>query len=188
MILLLDNYDSFTYNLVDYFKQLNVEVEVRRNDESFQNVTSQKYSGVVFSPGPEKPETAGRLLDFTNHYLGKIPVLGICLGHQAIGVLKGSELIKAKKPMHGKVSTISTTQAGVFENLPGQFNVVRYHSLVLKNVPAQFSISAQSKEGEIMAIESPQLKAVGIQFHPEAILTEYGLEMLRNWVSFYNIV
>ena len=90
--------------------------------------------------------------------------------------------------MHGKISSILTTQTGVFENLPGQFNVVRYHSLILKNVPAQFSISAQTAEGEIMAIESPQLKAVGIQFHPEAILTEYGLEMLRNWVSFYNIV
>ena len=188
MILLLDNYDSFTYNLVDYFKQLNVEVEVRRNDESFQDITSQKYRGVVFSPGPERPETAGHLLESVKYYLGQVPVLGICLGHQAIGVLNGAELIKAKRPMHGKISSILTTQTGVFENLPGQFNVVRYHSLILKNVPAQFSISAQTAEGEIMAIESPQLKAVGIQFHPEAILTEYGLEMLRNWVSFYNIV
>lgn len=188
MILLLDNYDSFTYNLVDYFKQLNVEVEVRRNDESFQDITSQKYSGVVLSPGPERPETAGRLLEFAKYYLGQVPVLGICLGHQAIGVLNGAELIKAKRPMHGKISRISTHQAGVFRNLPQQFNVVRYHSLILRSVPSQFNITAQTPEGEIMAIESPQLKAVGIQFHPEAVLTEYGLEMLRNWVSFYNIV
>lgn len=188
MILLLDNYDSFTYNLVDYFRQLNIDVEVRRNDESFDEITVKKYTGVVLSPGPERPETAGRLLDFGRYYLGKLPVLGICLGHQAIGVLNGAELVKARRPMHGKISRISVSQSGVFANMPKQINVVRYHSLVLKNLSTAFEVTAKTEDGEVMAIENLDLKAVGVQFHPEAIMTEYGLQMLRNWVSFYNIV
>lgn len=188
MILLLDNYDSFTYNLVDYFAQLSVEVEVRRNDKPMEEIVAQNYSAVVLSPGPEKPHSAGRLMDVVDHYLGNIPVLGICLGHQAIGLACGAHLKKAKKPMHGKLSEIATNEGILFRGLPRTLDVVRYHSLILSEIPSQFSITAKTKSDEVMAIESKELMACGIQFHPEAILTQYGLEMLRNWVSFYNIV
>lgn len=188
MILLLDNYDSFTYNLVDYFAQLSVEVEVKRNDAPMEEIVAQNYSAVVLSPGPEKPHTAGRLMEVANHYLGKTPVLGICLGHQAIGLAYGAVLEKALKPMHGKLSQITTEEGVLFQGLPKTIDVVRYHSLILSEIPFPFNITAKTLDGEVMAIESKELMACGIQFHPEAILTEYGLEMLRNWATFYNIV
>lgn len=188
MILLLDNYDSFTYNLVDYFAQLSAEVEVRRNDTPMEEILAHNYSAVVLSPGPEKPHSAGRLMDVVEYYLGKIPVLGICLGHQAIGLACGAQLKKAKRPMHGKLSEIANNEGILFQGLPKTFDVVRYHSLILSEIPSQFRITAKTKSDEVMAIESKELMACGIQFHPEAILTQYGLEMLRNWVSFYNIV
>lgn len=188
MILLLDNYDSFTYNLVDYFAQLSVDVEVKRNDSPIVEILKGKYTAVVLSPGPEKPHSAGRLMEVTRHYLGKLPVLGICLGHQAIGLACGAHLEKAKKPMHGKLSEIITEEDVLFQGLQKTIDVVRYHSLILSEIPSQFNITAKTKDEEVMAIESKELMACGIQFHPEAILTEYGLEMLRNWVTFYNIV
>lgn len=188
MILLVDNYDSFTYNLVDYFQQISVEVDVLRNDEPFEKFFEKEYSGVVLSPGPETPETAGQLLKIAKNFVGKTPILGICLGHQALGMLQGAKLTKAIRPMHGKLSAINTDQSIVFKGLPETFNVVRYHSLVLKDLPKELVITAKTTEGEIMAIESEALMLSGIQFHPEAVLTEYGIEMLRNWATFYNIV
>lgn len=188
MILLVDNYDSFTYNLVDYFQQLNVEVEVLRNDEPIEKYYKKDYSGIVLSPGPEQPNSAGQLLKITESFLGNLPILGICLGHQALGVLNGGSLIKAIRPMHGKISTIDTEDSIVFKNLPKRFDVVRYHSLVINDLPEAIRVTAKTSEGEVMAMESEKLMFSGIQFHPEAVLTEYGLQMLRNWVSFYNIV
>ena len=188
MILLLDNYDSFTYNLVDYFNQLNVEVKVMRNDEPLDGLIDLDIQGVVLSPGPEKPQSSGHLLKVAEHYFGKLPLLGICLGHQAIGVLQGSDLVKAEKPMHGKLSTIRAQEGILFRDLPDHFEVVRYHSLILKNIPKGYLATALTDQNEIMAIENEGLMACGIQFHPEAVLTQYGIEILRNWASFYNIV
>lgn len=188
MILLLDNYDSFTYNLVDYFQQIGVDVKVMRNDEALDVIISDTYAGIVLSPGPEKPENAGHLMKIVAHYLGKLPLLGICLGHQAIGLYAGADLVKAEKPMHGKISKITQNGSLLFSSLPSTFEVVRYHSLILENLPDGFAVTARTPNDEIMAFENIQLKAHGLQFHPEAILSQYGLDMLRNWVTFYNIV
>lgn len=189
MILLLDNYDSFTYNLVDYFNQLGVETKVFRNDSSIKDIQSFEYRGLVLSPGPEKPKSAGNLLEVVAAYLGKLPMLGICLGHQAIAEFLGGELVKANYPMHGKVSRIITEEGQVFNGLPDHFEVVRYHSLIIQNLPETLKATARTESQELMAYESEsELMAWGLQFHPEAVLTQYGLDMLRNWVTFYNIV
>ncbi|MGW8122522.1 anthranilate synthase component II [Roseivirga echinicomitans] len=188
MILILDNFDSFTYNLVDYFGQLNIKTEVHRNNVPIESINFSKYSGIVLSPGPEKPEKAGILMEVVKSSIGATPMLGICLGHQAIGQHLGASLVKAIYPMHGKISKIETKEGIIFNGLPNAFEVVRYHSLVLQNLPESLTPIAQTQNGELMAFENIELKVTGIQFHPEAILTEYGLEMLRNWVSFYNIV
>ena len=173
---------------MDYFGQLNIEAEVIRNNVSIESINFSKYSAIVLSPGPEKPEKAGILMDVVKNKIGQIPMLGICLGHQAIGQYLGASLVKANYPMHGKISSIKTTEAILFNDLPNEFNVVRYHSLVLQNLPKSLSPIAYTENGELMAFENVELKVAGIQFHPEAILTQYGLEMLKNWVSFYNIV
>ena len=188
MILLLDNYDSFTYNLVDYFGQLGIDTHVIRNDVNPESIRFSDYSGLVLSPGPEKPSDAGYMMEVLSSQLSKMPMLGICLGHQAIGQYLGSKLVKANYPMHGKLSEIKTEKSILFNHLPEVFNVVRYHSLTLKDLPDSLMPIAYTKELELMAFESVPLKVTGIQFHPEAILTEYGLEMLENWMTFYNIV
>lgn len=173
---------------MDYFGQLNVKTEVVRNNVSIDTIDFNKYSGIVLSPGPEKPEKAGVLLEVVKSIIGSVPMLGICLGHQAIGQHLGATLVKANYPMHGKISRIKIKEAVIFNGLPNEFDVVRYHSLVLQNLPNSLSPIAQTQDGELMAFENVELKVTGIQFHPEAILTQYGLEMLKNWVSFYNIV
>jgi anthranilate synthase/aminodeoxychorismate synthase-like glutamine amidotransferase len=188
LILVFDNYDSFTYNLVDYFGQIGVSTEVIRNDFPLVEINFNKYSGIVLSPGPEKPRDAGNLMKVVEHQIGKRPMLGICLGHQAIGQYLGAKLVKANYPMHGKLSEIRTEEGVLFKNLPSSFNVVRYHSLVLQDLPKSLKAVALAKHQELMAFENNELKVAGIQFHPEAILTEYGLEILKNWLSFYNIV
>ena len=189
MILLVDNYDSFTYNLVDYFNQLFCDVDVKRNDETLDCLCSDTYNGVVFSPGPETPEKANNLIPTIEFYLSKKPILGICLGHQAIAKTLGAELTHAEKPMHGKISRITNNPGVLFQDLPKEFDVVRYHSLVNINCPDSIIPTAKSSNGELMAFDTrPDLMAHGLQFHPEAILTQYGLEMLRNWLTFYNIV
>uniref|UniRef100_UPI004048E593 anthranilate synthase component II n=1 Tax=Roseivirga sp. TaxID=1964215 RepID=UPI004048E593 len=188
MILIFDNYDSFTYNLVDYFGQIGISTKVIRNDSPLAEIDFDKYSGIVLSPGPERPKNAGNLMIVVENQIGKRPMLGICLGHQAIGQYLGAKLVKASYPMHGKLSEINVEEAILFKALPASFKVVRYHSLVLQDLPKSLKAVAYTKGQELMAFESQEFKVAGIQFHPEAILTEYGLEMLKNWVTFYNIV
>lgn len=188
MILLLDNFDSFTYNLVDYFNQLGIAVKVFRNNDALEKITAHPYTGVVLSPGPERPSLAGNLMKVIAYYEDKLPMLGICLGHQAIGEYYGASLEKAAYPMHGKVSGIKTSAGILFRNIPEEIEVVRYHSLVLRNLPETLKPVAFASNNELMAFESTTGNMTGIQFHPEAVLTEYGLEMLKNWASFSDIV
>lgn len=188
MILLLDNFDSFTYNLVDYFEQLGVKCEVVRNNIPLETITSGKYDGIVLSPGPEVPEKAGNLMEVLKYYCGKLPVLGICLGHQAIGLLYGSEIVKAIRPMHGKISRITLKEDVLFAGLPRSINVVRYNSLVVMHEKeAAIRAIARSEDGEIMALRHKELPIWGVQFHPEAALTEYGLDILKNWLTYNQI-
>ncbi|MEM7107233.1 MAG: aminodeoxychorismate/anthranilate synthase component II [Bacteroidota bacterium] len=183
MILLLDNFDSFTYNLVDYFEQLGVTCTVLRNDIPLKEVISKNYSGIVLSPGPAKPENSGNLLKVIEHYHNKLPLLGICLGHQAIGQYFGACLQKALRPMHGKISEIDIEPDPLFKGLPTTFDVVRYHSLVLTfNDDTYLRPLAMSREAELMAMRHNDLPIWGLQFHPEAALTENGLAILRNWL------
>ena len=189
MILLIDNYDSFTYNLVDYFEQLGVSALVLRNDVQLSEINVKDFTGVVLSPGPERPKSAGNLEQFVAEYLGKLPMLGICLGHQAIAEHLGGKLVKAALPMHGKISKARIAAGNAFKGIPNEIEVVRYHSLIVKDLPKELKETGSTDIGELMAFESiPELKAWGLQFHPEAVLTQYGLEILRNWVTFYNIV
>ncbi|OEK06824.1 anthranilate synthase component II [Roseivirga misakiensis] len=189
MILLIDNYDSFTYNLVDYFNQLGIEVKVMRNNVSLDQLNPDDFSGIVLSPGPEKPSDAGNLLPIIAQFLGRLPMIGICLGHQAIAQHLGAKLEKAKRPMHGKISQIEASDSHMYDGLPLTFNVVRYHSLIVAELPKILTPTAKTSTGELMSFEgSEDLKVWGIQFHPEAFLTEYGLEILKNWVRFNEIV
>ncbi|GAB4334104.1 MAG: aminodeoxychorismate/anthranilate synthase component II [Flammeovirgaceae bacterium] len=182
-ILLLDNFDSFTYNLVDYLEQLGADCKVFRNNEPLQNIILQDYDGLVLSPGPETPQKAGCLLEVLEYYYQKLPILGVCLGHQAIGEFFGAKLIKAHKPMHGKISSIYCKKDAIFQNLPQSFEVVRYHSLVLHQIPRNLTVIAETNEKEVMAIHHYSLPIWGVQFHPEAILTQFGLEILKNWLN-----
>lgn len=182
MLLVLDNFDSFTHNLLDYFGSLQVPYRLYRNDSSAEEIIkSGTYSGLVISPGPETPAKAGCLPEVLTHYINKVPVLGICLGHQAIGEYFGARLCKAAQPMHGKVSTIYQSGHSIFEGLTSELSVVRYHSLILKDLPAALQPIAQTSSGEVMAIAHRYLPVVGLQFHPEAWLTEHGKQMLINW-------
>jgi len=188
LILLIDNYDSFTYNLVDYFEQLGVSVRIIMNDTPLKNFSLDGVKGIVVSPGPETPEKANHLNDLLEMSVGQVPILGICLGHQALAVKLGAKLEKAEKPMHGKISEIETKGGVVFKGLPKNMEVVRYHSLLIKELPKGLKPLAKTKKNELMAFEDLNRQIHGIQFHPEAALTQYGLEMLRNWLTFYNIV
>lgn len=183
MILLLDNFDSFTYNLVDYFEQLGVRCEVVRNNVDLEIIIKKEYAGIVLSPGPSRPAESGILLEVIKHYHNKIPMLGICLGHQAICEFFGGKIEKAIKPMHGKISSIESVNDPIFFELPDSFNVVRYHSLVCQltsDIPLK--TIARTREKELMAMRHIFLPIWGLQFHPEAALTEYGIDMLRNWL------
>ena len=182
-ILLLDNFDSFTYNLADYLLRLGANCTVMRNNQALNTLLSKSWDGIVLSPGPGRPENAGNLMPILERVGGKIPVLGVCLGHQAIGMLFGAQLVKAERPMHGKLSSLRHSGSGVFKNIPQNIKVVRYHSLVLRSVSLPLQIIAETEKDEIMAIYHSELPFSGIQFHPEAVLTEYGLEMLQNWLS-----
>lgn len=183
-VLLLDNFDSFTYNLVDYLAQANISCDVRRNNEAFSAYKNNRYHGVMLSPGPEQPQKAGSLMEVLAYYAKRLPILGVCLGHQAIGELFGWQLTKAIKPMHGKVSNIRNAQSGIFTGLPHQFEVVRYHSLVLhEKANTPIIANAHSQQGEIMGLMHQELPIWGIQFHPEAVLTQHGHQLIRNWAS-----
>lgn len=181
MILLLDNFDSFTYNLVDYLNQLDLQVDVKRNDISIDSLKMNQYSGLVISPGPGIPSKAGNTLKVIGHFYDKIPILGICLGHQAIAEFFHGEISHAEKPMHGKISAINHDGDLLFHNIPPVFDVVRYHSLVCSRLPGTMKEIAKTKEGEVMAIRHLTYNTYGVQFHPEAVLSEYGLEILKNW-------
>lgn len=184
MVLLLDNFDSFTFNLVHYFEQIGVSCMVLRNDVPLSDFTHLPFQGVVLSPGPATPAQAGNLMQVIDHYYQKLPLLGICLGHQAIGAFFGARLQKARKPMHGKISQITTqTSDLLFEALPSSMPVVRYHSLILEDLPPALCATAHTAEGEIMALRHQQLPIWGVQFHPEAILTTHGLAILQNWTK-----
>ncbi len=189
MILLIDNFDSFTYNLVDYFEQLGVTCEVARNTCPLERLVKKDYKAVVLSPGPGKPEHAGVMLEVIQWYLDKLPILGVCLGCQAIGQHFGAKVVKAQRPMHGKVSKIECRKNAVlFTGLPTELSVVRYHSLVLDQVPDTLDVTAIAPNGEIMALQHKTQPISGLQFHPEAVLTENGLQMLENWVAYYMLV
>ncbi|QHT69533.1 aminodeoxychorismate/anthranilate synthase component II [Rhodocytophaga rosea] len=184
MILLLDNLDSFTYNLADYIRQGGEECLVLRNTVPISQIKKQAYKAIVLSPGPQTPERAGNMMEVIHYYIQQIPVLGICLGHQAIGIYFGASLVKAVQPMHGKISSVSLEQDELFEQIPSPTNVVRYHSLILEDLPASLETIAHTAEHEIMAIRHKTLPVRGIQFHPEAALTVDGIKMIENWIKF----
>lgn len=188
MILIVDNFDSFTYNLVDYFNQLGEECEVIRNDFSPDKLDKSKYSALVLSPGPGKPEEAGFLMDYIRNFENELPILGICLGHQAIAKHYGANVVKAIKPMHGKISTIhQLIDDELFDGMNKDFKVVRYHSLVVDNLEKTMLIPlANTSENENMIFKHQFLPIYGIQYHPEAALTDYGLKILSNWKAIVN--
>jgi para-aminobenzoate synthetase component II len=182
MILIIDNYDSFVYNIARYFEELGEHVEVRRNDEA-GDVSGAK--AIVISPGPCTPTEAGQSLEIITKYSGKLPILGICLGHQCIGEAFGGKVLRAKRPMHGDASEIIHEGQGIFKGLPNRFNAARYHSLIVESTPANdaLEITARSDDGEIMGLEHREHPTYGVQFHPESILTEHGYAMLRNFLE-----
>jgi len=185
-ILMVDNYDSFTYNIVQYFGELGAQVTVLRNDElSVEDIAAINPDRLVISPGPCSPMQAGISVAAIKHYAGKIPILGVCLGHQSIGAAFGGKVIRAKTLMHGKTSLISTTGVGVFSGLPKQYTVNRYHSLAIEreSCPKELEITAWCDDGEIMGIRHRELNVQGVQFHPESILTEHGHALLKNFMD-----
>ena len=183
-LLLLDNYDSFTYNLYDYLAQLALPCTVLRNDQTtIAEIEQGGYSGIVLSPGPNRPEDAGILMDVLRHFYDQLPILGICLGMQAIGAFFGATLVRAAVPMHGKLSALQHNGAGLFSGLVQGTAVMRYHSLVLEALPPTLQVTAWTAEGECMALRHRTLPLVGVQFHPESILTKDGQAMLQNWVQ-----
>ena len=185
MVLLLDNYDSFTYNLRDYVLQLGQECKVVRNDEmTMEELALLNFSSAIISPGPKTPREAGITMQFIERFHNSLPILGICLGHQAIGEFFGAKLVKAIKPMHGKTSRITHNGHFLFNGLPKRFEVMRYHSLILSDPDNMvLQVLAATDENEIMAVAHKELKIAGVQFHPESILTPDGLSILRNWFN-----
>jgi anthranilate synthase component 2 len=186
MLLMLDNYDSFTYNLVQYLGELGQEVKVYRNDEiTVDAVEKLKPSHIVISPGPCTPNEAGISVPLIKALAGKVPILGVCLGHQAIGQAFGGRIVHAKQVMHGKTSPIRHDSRGVFRGLPGGYTATRYHSLVIEkaSLPAELEVSAWTDDGEIMGVRHRNLKVEGVQFHPESILTEHGHALLKNFLG-----
>lgn len=189
-LLMIDNYDSFTYNIVQYLGELGAQVTVARNDEITINeidalLAAGKLDRLVISPGPCSPAEAGISVAAIQHFAGKLPILGVCLGHQAIGAAFGGSIIRAQQLMHGKTSTINTTREGVFAGLPAQFTVNRYHSLAIRrdDCPACLKVTAWTDDGEIMGVKHSSLDIEGVQFHPESILTEHGHAMLQNFLA-----
>jgi anthranilate synthase component II len=191
MLLMIDNYDSFTFNLVQYFGELGQEVAVHRNDEiTLEGIAALKPKYLVLSPGPCSPAEAGICVPAIREFIGKLPILGVCLGHQSIGAALGGKIIRAQQQMHGKASTLTTDQQGVYADLPKQFSVIRYHSLVIERetCPKELVVTSTSEDGEIMGVRHRDLAGTsnpmeGVQFHPESILSEHGHAMLRNFLN-----
>ncbi len=189
-VLMVDNYDSFTYNIVQYFGELGADVTVVRNDEITvdeiqRRVDAKEVDRLVISPGPCSPAEAGISVAAIEHFAGQVPILGVCLGHQAIGAAFGGKIVRAKELMHGKTSTISTTQEGVFANLPEHFVVNRYHSLAIERdtLPECLKVTAWTADGEIMGVKHRTLDIEGMQYHPESILSEHGHAQLKNFLE-----
>jgi anthranilate synthase component II len=186
MLLMIDNYDSFTYNLVQYFGELGEEVRVHRNDEiSVEEIEVMRPDRIVISPGPCTPNEAGVSVAVINTFAGRIPLLGVCLGHQSIGQAFGGKIVHAKQLMHGKTSPIHHADVGVFRGLPNPFIATRYHSLVIEraSLPDCLAISAWTEDGEIMGVRHKTLAVEGVQFHPESVLTEHGHALLKNFLT-----
>ena len=185
MLLMIDNYDSFTYNLVQYFAELGEEVKVFRNDEiAVEEIGKLKPARICISPGPCSPAEAGISVETIKRYAGQVPILGVCLGHQAIGEAFGGKVVRAQKVMHGKTDGIHHTGVGVFTDIPNPFTVTRYHSLAIEksSIPAVLEITATSSDGEIMGVRHREFAVEGVQFHPESILSEYGHVLLKNFL------
>ena len=186
MILLLDNYDSFTYNLAQYLGELGCQVEVHRNDRiSVEQITQRKPERIVISPGPCTPQEAGICVELIQKLAGKIPILGVCLGHQAIGAAFGGKIIRAPKLFHGKTSAIRHDGSGVFRGLPNPFTATRYHSLIVerKSLPAELQVTAETDDDIIMGMQHRHYPLMGVQFHPESVLTDSGKQLLKNFLS-----
>lgn len=184
MILVIDNYDSFVENLARYIRELNHETFVIRNDAiTIHEIEKLKPSHIVLSPGPCSPDEAGICLALIEHFAGEIPILGVCLGHQAIGQAFGAKVVRAIKPMHGKTSLITHQQKQIFANIFSPLTVARYHSLIVQEVPDCLEVTATSKEGEIMALQHRKYPIYGVQFHPESFLTEHGHDLINNFLN-----
>ncbi|ASF27353.1 MULTISPECIES: aminodeoxychorismate/anthranilate synthase component II [Bacillus amyloliquefaciens group] len=186
MILMIDNYDSFTYNLVQYLGELGEELIVRRNDGiTIEEIEELAPDFLMISPGPCSPDEAGISLEAIKHFAGSIPIFGVCLGHQSIAQVFGGDVVRAERLMHGKTSEIMHDGQTIFNGLQNPLVATRYHSLIVKadTLPGCFTVSAQTKEGEIMAIRHNELPVEGVQFHPESIMTSFGKEMLRNFIE-----
>ncbi|RQP23970.1 anthranilate synthase component II [Piscinibacter terrae] len=191
MLLMIDNYDSFTFNLVQYFGELGVDVRVFRNDEiALEGIAELRPDQLVLSPGPCSPAEAGICVSAIQHFMGKLPILGVCLGHQAMGAALGGKIIRAQRQMHGKASVITTDQQGVYKNLPREFSVIRYHSLAIERetMPSVLEVTSTSEDGEIMGVRHKDFVGTktpmeGVQFHPESILSEHGHAMLKNFLE-----
>jgi anthranilate synthase component 2 len=191
MLLMIDNYDSFTFNLVQYLGELGEEVRVVRNDEiTLEGIEQLKPARLVLSPGPCSPAEAGICIEAIRHFMGRLPILGVCLGHQSIGAALGGQIVRAPVPMHGKTSVISHDGRGVYAGLPQRFSVIRYHSLVIEpeTLPPGLVVSARTDDGIIMGVRHRELAGTaspleGVQFHPESILSEHGHALLRNFVQ-----
>ena len=192
MLLMIDNYDSFTYNLVQYFGELGEDVRVFRNDQiTLEGIAELKPDRLVLSPGPCSPAEAGICIDAIRHFTGKLPILGVCLGHQSIGAALGGNIVRAKVQMHGKTSVIRTDRRGVYADLPERFTVNRYHSLVIERagLPAELEVTATAEDdGEIMGVRHRELAGTptpleGVQFHPESIISEHGHALLKNFLE-----
>jgi anthranilate synthase component 2 len=186
MLLMIDNYDSFTYNIVQYFGELGEDVRTFRNDEiTIAEIEALNPDHICISPGPKAPAQAGISVEVLKHFAGKKPILGVCLGHQAIGEAFGGKVIRAKQVMHGKTSLIAHTGVGVFKNLPSPFTVIRYHSLAIErsSLPSCLEVTAWTDDGEIMGVRHKEFDIEGVQFHPESILSEHGHTLLKNFLE-----
>ena len=185
LLLMIDNYDSFVYNLVRYFDEIEEKTEVVRNDKiKINDIDIKKYSGIVISPGPKSPLEAGLSLDIIDKFKGKIPILGVCLGHQCIGHYFGGRIVKGERPFHGKVSEVVHNNEGLFKNIKNPLNVTRYHSLVIdkETFPEDLEITCETRDNVIMGIRHKNLPVYGVQFHPEAVMTECGHQILQNFI------
>lgn len=184
MYLMIDNYDSFVYNLKAYFEELGREIVVKRSDQiTVDEIEKMQPQGIILSPGPKRPWDAEVCVQTVERLQGKIPILGVCLGHQVLGHCCGATVKKGERPMHGKVTEITNMGTGVFEGLPKKFKVTRYHSLIVKedSIPTDYNVDAVSEDGAVMGLSHKILPLYGVQFHPEAVLTEYGHELLENF-------